>query len=283
MRALRNGPTAALMVALVLATAAQASQKKEFKYSVGPSAMVRVVNEFGPVTVKGVPGRQVVIVATLYSDKVEVVSSQAGHRVMARTQLLQRVGESEGRVDYEVTVPQDSIVTVRSATGPVLAERLRGDLTVEGDAAQVEVRDVSNVHVHVRTIDGPVTLANISHGHVEITSVGGNVQLNSVSGPKVYVNTARGTIHYTGNFGEGGDYLLNNHSGDIEVWLPTSASVDITAQSVKGSVEQDFPLRQKQHTSFVPSPGRSFAGTSHDGASSVRLRSFSGKIRVKKQ
>jgi DUF4097 and DUF4098 domain-containing protein YvlB len=282
MRAIRNGATAITMVALMLGTTA-AAEKKEFKYNVGSGAMVSVVNAFGPVTVKGGPGRQVVIVAIPSSDKVDVDCSQAGNRVTARTQLLQRVGESEGRVEYEVTVPQDSIVTVRSATGPVHAERLRGDLTVEGDAAQVEVRDVSNAHVHVRTVNGPVTLENISNGHVEITSVGGNVRLNSVSGPKVYVNTARGTIRYAGDFGGGGDYLLNNHSGDIEVWLPTTASVDITAQSIKGSVEQDFPLRQKQHTSFVPSPGRSFAGTSHDGASSVRLRSFSGKIRVKKQ
>ncbi|HEV8525181.1 MAG TPA: DUF4097 family beta strand repeat-containing protein [Terriglobales bacterium] len=283
MRAVRNGATGAVMLVLTLATTATAADKKEFKYTVGPGATVTVVNEFGPVTVKGASGRQVVIVATMHSDKVQVNSSQAGNRVVARTYAPQRTSEEEGRVEYEVLVPQDASVTVRSATGPIRAERLRGDVMLEGDAATVEVREVSNAHVHVRTVNGPITLTNISKGHVEITSVGGNVQLTSVSGPKVTVNTTKGTIHYSGNFGDGGDYLLNNHSGDIEVLLPTTASVDITAQSIKGSVEQDFPLREKQHTSFVPSPGRSFAGTLHDGASSVRLRSFSGKIRVKKQ
>lgn len=285
MPAIRNGATAVTMVALMLGTTASAGQKKEFKYNVGPGATVSVVNDFGPVTVRGAPGRQVVIVATVHSDKVQVECSQAGNRVAARTYAPQRSSEEEGRVEYEVLVPQDASVTVRSATGPIRAERLHGDVTLEGDAATVEVRDVSNAHVHVRTVNGPITLTNISRGHVEITSVGGNVQLTSVSGPKVTVNTTKGAIRYSGNFGDGGDYQLNNHSGDIEVLLPTTASVDITAQSVKGSVEQDFPLRRKQHTSLVqvPDTGRSFAGTSLEGASSVRLRSFSGKIRVKKQ
>ena len=77
--------------------------------------------------------------------------------------------------------------------------------------------------------------------------------------------------------------MLVNHSGDIDVTLPAFASVDLSARSITGSVENDFPLQQKQHSSFVPSPGRAFAGTSNTGASSVQLRSFSGKIRVKKQ
>jgi hypothetical protein len=42
-------------------------------------------------------------------------------------------------------------------------------------------------------------------------------------------------------------------------------------------------LQQKSHNSFVPMQGRSFAGTSNSGSSSVELQSFSGKIRVKKQ
>jgi len=154
---------------------------------------------------------------------------------------------------------------------------------VEGDAAQVDVRDVRNAHVHVRTISGPVTLGSINNGHVEVISLSGNVQLEAVSGPKVAVNTAKGSIRYNGDFGEGGEYMLVNHSGNIDVALPAFASVDLNARSITGSVENDFPLQQKQHSSFVPSPGHSFAGTSNTGASSVQLRSFSGKIRVKKQ
>jgi DUF4097 and DUF4098 domain-containing protein YvlB len=260
-----------------------ADNRKEFRYTVGPGASVTVTNASGPVEVKGFSGRQVVIVATSHSDNVEVDCGQKGNRIQAVTHLLGRPEGPSDRVEYQLLVPPDASVIVRAPSGPITAERMRGDLTLEGDAAAIDVHDVRDAHVHVRTISGPVSLGSISNGHVEVTSLSGNVQLYAVSGPKVSVNTAKGAILYNGDFGEGGDYMLVNHTGNIDVTLPAYASVDLTARSIAGSVENDFPLQQNPHPTFVPSPGRSFTGTSNSGASSVQLRSFSGKIRVKKR
>ncbi len=275
----------ALLALAFAATAALAGEsKKEFKYTVGPKPLVTIVNEFGPVSVRGVPGRQVTITATTHSDKVDVDSSQAGNRTEVRTHTLQAASPEEARVDYEVTVPMDASVSVRGSTGPYSAEKLRGDVMLEGDAAQVQVRDVSTAHVHVRTVDGPITLTNIRGGHVEITSVGGDVELVDVTGPKVTVNTTSGNIRYSGDFGANGDYSLSNNFGNIDVSLPATASVDLTARSLKGSAVSDFPLQQpRQHTTFPLTAGKAFAGTANNGASSVRLRSLSGTIRVTKR
>jgi len=273
-----------LVAAGVLTVAAfAADNRKEFRYTVAPGASVIVINDSGPVDIKGSAGHQVVIAATTHSDKVEVICGQSGNRVQATTHFLQRTEGPDGRVEYLVLVPSDASVTVRAPSGPITAGKLRGDVSVEGDTAQVEVRDVSNAHVHVRTISGPVSLGNISNGHVEITSLSGNVQLDAVTGRKVAVNTAKGSIRYNGDFAGGGDYMLVNHSGNIDVTLPASASLDLTARSIAGSVENDFPLKQQQHPTSTITAGHSFAGTSNSGASTVQLRSFSGKIRVKKQ
>ena len=269
-------------VGLLTVAAFAADNRKQCRYTVGPGASVTVTNEAGPVEIKGAPGRQVTIVAVPHSDKVQVDCGQTGNRIQATSHLLQRTEGADAQVEYQVLVPQDASVTVRASGGPITAEKLRGDLTLEGDAAQVDVHDVSHAHVRVRTISGPVSLANISNGHIEITSLSGSVQLDAVSGPRVSVNTAKGAIRYNGDFGEGGEYMLVNHSGNIDVTLPASASVDLSARSISGSVENDFPLQAKSHPTFPISQGRSFAGTSNAGASSVQLRSFSGKIRVKK-
>jgi DUF4097 and DUF4098 domain-containing protein YvlB len=284
MQSMSNGLKWSLVATGFLTVAAFAGDnRKEFRYTVGPGASITVTNESGPVEVKGSGGHQLVIVTTTHSDKVEVDCDQNGNRIQATTHVLQRSQDpADGRVEYQVLVPFDASVTVRAPSGPITAEKMRGDLTLEGDAAQVSVHDVSNAHVHVRTISGPVSLGNITNGHVEITSLSGDVQLEAVSGPKVSVNTAKGSIRYSGDFGGGGDYMLVNHSGNIDVALPASASVDLSARSISGSVENDFPLQQKQHPTFAITQGRSFAGTSNTGASSVQLRSFSGKIRVKK-
>ncbi len=277
-------PRAAVVIAVVacLAGTAFAAGKQQLRYSVTPGANITVVNEFGPVTVKPSDGNQVIVTATPASNKVEVDGSQNGNRVDVRTHFLQHTGDQEGRVDYEVLVPQDATVSIRAGGGPVHIEKLHGDVTVEGDGAPVDVRDLSNAMVHVRTVSGPVTLTNVNNGHIELSSISGNLNLTNVTGPQVRVSSTRSAIVYTGNFGGGGAYSLTSHSGPIDVTLPADASVDVTARSVSGKVQNEYPFQPKTHVSF-PADGRSFAGTANSGASLVRLRSFSGTISVKKQ
>ena len=161
-------------------------------------------------------------------------------------------------------------------------EKLHGDVILEGSTAVVDVRDVNAGHVHIKTLNGPVTLTNVSDGYVEVTSVSGDVALNAVNGAQVHVNSSSGKIHYDGDFGEAGQYSLTSHSGDIEAIAPSYASIEVVARSVQGKVENDFPL-QPEHTSFVARAGSAFAGTVGQAASSVKLLSFSGKIHLKKR
>ncbi len=160
----------------------------------------------------------------------------------------------------------------------------RNALAIPGRASgQITVRNVAKAHVHVRGVTAPVSLADIAGGHVEIVSSGGAVHMVNVSGSKVSVGTASGNITYKGDCSGGGDYSLTTHSGAIDVTLPETASFDLTARSITGLVQNDFPLKEKSHTPFVPKAGSSFTGTSNSGSSSVELQSFSGRIRVKKQ
>ena len=127
-----------------------------------------------------------------------------------------------GRVDYEILVPADASVTLHSSTGPLRAEKLHGDVTLEGAAATVDVRDITNAHVHVKTLNGPVTLTNVQDGHVEVDSLSGTVTLNRVNGPLVQVISTSGGINYIGDFGDSGEYRLTSHSGDIDATVPDS-------------------------------------------------------------
>jgi hypothetical protein len=231
---------AQLVSVVVLATAicASAEVRKEFRFTVSPGAVISITNQYGPISVKPGASSQVVVVAVLHSEQVEI--------------------------------------------DVLRAEGLHGDVTLEGSQASVEVRDISDAHVHVRTLNGSVALTNIRNGHVEVTSVTGDVVLNSVNGPLVQVNSTSGKIHYEGDFGNSGEYMLTSHSGDIEASAPNDASIDVTARSVRGKVENDFLLEPK-HTPFVVRAGSAFAGTMNKAASSVRLFSFSGKIHLKKR
>ncbi|HZQ23693.1 MAG TPA: DUF4097 family beta strand repeat-containing protein [Terriglobales bacterium] len=284
MQSRRRATRLAITGLVLVAVLAIAETRKDYRFTVGPRANVSVFNEYGPVIVRATSGNQVIVTATVHSDKVEIDNDQSGDRVEIKSHLLPGADSRSGEVDYEVQVPADASVTLHSATGPLHAEKLHGDVTLVGATASIEVRDVANGHVHVNTLSGPVVLSNIQNGHVEITSVGGDVSMSSVSGPKVQVSSTSGKISYDGDFGYAGEYSLMSHSGDIEATVPTGASFDVTARSVHGRVENDdVPFLPKTHTSFVQIPGSSFAGTIGKAASSVVIKTFSGKIRLKKR
>jgi shikimate kinase len=259
-----------------------AESHKEYRFTVGPKAGVSVNNPYGSISVKPSVNNTVVVNAVLHSNKVEVDNSQNGNRLDIQSHLLPGADANSGRVDYELLVPPDASVTLHSTTGPLRAEKLHGDLSLEGAAAMVDVRDISDAHVHVKTLNGPVTLSNVRDGHVEIDSLSGEVTLNSVTGPLVQVVSTSGKIVYLGDFGSSGEYRLTSHSGDIEATVPASTSADVSARSVRGEVEDDIPLEPKSHTWFPIKQGSAFVGTMGKAASSVVLRTFSGKIHLKK-
>src|SRR3954468_5851186 len=270
-------------VAILSVAAFGADNKKEFKYIVRNGASINVMNQFGTVNLKPASGSQVIVVANSHSNKVEADCSQSGNRIEVRTHFLEKANDDEGKIDYEIQVPNGATVSAQVANGSITAEHLNGDVTLKGDSASLEARDINNAHVHAHTVSGPITLANISGGHVEAGTGSGKIMLTNVTGPSVTVNTTSSAISYDGDFGAGGAYQLSSHSGPIEVALPANASVELKAESVNGSVQNDFPLQQKKHSDFTPQAGKSFQGFANSGSSSVQLHSFSGTIRVKKR
>ncbi|HLQ51672.1 MAG TPA: DUF4097 family beta strand repeat-containing protein [Terriglobales bacterium] len=282
--------SAGVLVMVVSASVWAADTRKEFKYNALPGSTVKVSNSVGAIVVRPVAGRQVTIAATTHSDKVQVNSSQMGNRINATTDFVQPVdpGSKDGQVEYEVSVPSDCGVVIQNGSGVTRLDGVHSDVTLDAESGQIELSNITNAHVHVQTLDAPVTLTNIHSQHVEVVSSGGKVQMTNVTGHAVTAKTDSGEITYDGDFAGGGEYSLVNHTGNINVNLPATASVDLAARSLKGTVQNDFPFRPKAaeaHPSAnsANDKARAFLGTSNSGLSSVQLNSFSGTIRVRKR
>ena len=272
-------------VTVILAGTLMSQSKKELHFTVGPRSGVSVMNPYGSISVKPSSGNTIAVTAILHSDKVEIDNNQSGNRVDIQSHLLAGADSDSGRVDYEILVPADASITLHSSTGTLHAEKLHGDVSLEGPGAAVDVRDISDAHVHVKTMNGAVNLDNIKNGHVEVDSLSGEVTLNSVNGALVQVVSTSGRINYIGDFGNSGEYRLTSHSGDIEATIPEWTSADVSARSIRGEVHDDIPLQPKNHTPFPLDKGRAFAGTMGRVAvsSTVVLRTFSGKIHLRKR
>jgi hypothetical protein len=286
----RPGVALALFAVLpLLLSSASAEIKKEFHYSVSPHASLVVANESGPIAIKAGGSGQVNVIATLHSDRVEVDAAQHGNRVELYTHPLQKSSPQESRVDYAIELPPDASIDVRDASGAVQIDGVQGAITIEGDAAEVSATNIQDSHLRVRTLSGPVILDNVHDAEIEVVSVTGPVSMQDADGTTVSVNTTSGPIECKGAFVGGGSYSLTSHTGDITLTIPENAAVDLSARSVKGTVDNELPLNPKSHVSFPVETGRSYAGTSTPanlpalGMPTVSLRSFSGKIHVKKQ
>jgi DUF4097 and DUF4098 domain-containing protein YvlB len=283
--AIQLSAISAVLAGTMMSGTLLAQTHKEYRFNVGPKAGISVNNPYGSVSVKPSIGNVVVINAILSSDKVQVENALVGNRVEVQSRLLAGADAQSGRVEYEILAPADANITMHSSSGTLRAEKLHGDVSLEGAAATVDVRDISNAHVHIKTLNGPVTLTNVQNGHIEVDSLSGNITLRSVNGSLVQVVSTSGGISYIGDFGDHGDYRFTSHSGDIDAVVPDSTSADVSARSVRGEVHDDIPLQPKEHTSFVLKQGVALWGTMGRAAvsSTVVLRSFSGKIHLRKR
>jgi DUF4097 and DUF4098 domain-containing protein YvlB len=262
--------------------------RKESRVEIVPGGTLTVATGGGSVNLKPGAVNAVVVAYTTHSDKVEVdQTSTADHRrIEVRTHVLsdQKLAADESKVDYEISIPPGVSVTVSTVSAPITADGVSGELNLSSESGQVTVRNASRSHVIMQGVAAPVSLTNLSAARIDIMANGGAVQLTNVWGPKIHVATSSGNISYQGDCSGVGSYWFSTHSGNIDLALPETASVDLAAHSYNGTLENDFPLQKKPHNSSPPpKKGSSFAGTSNSGASAVELQSISGRIRVKKQ
>jgi DUF4097 and DUF4098 domain-containing protein YvlB len=266
--------SAVIALLLIISLPGSAQDKKEFSYTVGPHAFISITNHYGPTTIKPSRNRQVVVTTVSYSKAVSFENEQHGNRVELRAMSPQ---EGSALVDYTVLVPSDSLINVRSSTGAIYAQGLGGDLVLQAETATVEVSDLSDAHLHVSTLGGPIMLVNIRNSHLNIRSVDGDVTLHNVTGSSAEVNSAHGRINYDGNPGPAGEFRLMSHSGDIYISIPASASVEISSHSVNGKSDEYLPKRDGVS---ARSSGNPFLKSTTTNASRFVLRSFKGNIRV---
>jgi hypothetical protein len=271
------GIPAGLVVAIsILAVTAAGQEKTELSYTVGPGAVISITNNYGPITVKPSGSRQVVVATVSHSDAVSLVNEQHGDRVELRSESNRQGADL---VDYTVLVPAAAFVSLRSSDGTLRAEGLRGDVVLEAASGSVEVTDISDAHLHVKTLSGPINLTDIRNSHLDVHSVSGDVNLHNVTGPSVEVNSGAGRISYDGDPGRLGEYLLSSHSGDLEVSIPASAWVQIKARSIKSQSDPEFP---NAGNTFATGDKNLLLRPGTAVGSRFELRSFSGKIHLKR-
>ncbi len=278
-----NGKAAGLLASgLLLFSATASAHRIEKHFTVEPRAVITIHYPNGKIVVKAWTKHEVMVIANHASDKVEVTAEQTGNRVDLRTQqLADTVAPDDLRADYEVSVPEDAELQIHDDSGEVSVANVLGDMNVETVAAGVALEDAAG-YLTVKTVGGSFQCVRCA-GRLEVSSISGSFRLLDLRSYHVRAQTSTGNILFDGEFLPNGIYRLKNYSGVIEVRFSPGDSFDLSATSLKGSVNNEAKLTPPAHPQRLSSKFGYALGTFNAGRAKVELTSFDGTINVRKR
>ena len=280
----RVGALAAVMAGFIVAASPAQADRVEKHFAVQNKPKITVRNSSGRIQVKAWSKNEVLVAWTNKSGKSVVETEEAGNRVeVATRQDEDGLTAEDSKTDFEITVPVESELNVRTDSGNVTVDSVHGDMTFDTVGANLQLSDV-NGYLVVKTIDGSL-VCNRCSGKLEANSISGNVSMVDPALESVRVQTSSGNIYFDGSFQSRGIYIMKNFSGTIEVHFSSNDSFDVNATSLKGDVINQASFKPDTHGNAHPASkwGHSLFGTMNEGHAKVELSSFSGTIKILKR
>ncbi|MEJ2008271.1 MAG: hypothetical protein P8Z30_08975 [Acidobacteriota bacterium] len=274
-----------LIPAGLLMAAGPAQTQKTLVTTASPR--ISISNLAGKVEVRGWDRLQVHVEYSISSSKVAVATDQIpGQGPAAKVHFSTYVVDhsSAGQdvnVDYIVQVPTGASLEIHDPQGSVKVESIKGDTSVESLGGDISIAG-SGGHLSVRSVGGNIEVIRPA-GRVEAYSINGNLHFVNPTSSRLKGTTTSGTILYEGDFAPGGDYVLSDYSGDINIICPPTASFELDAKTVRGKLDNQFPIVSRGPAPSFLSSANSIFGTHNTGEATLELTSFSGTIHIRQQ
>jgi DUF4097 and DUF4098 domain-containing protein YvlB len=277
----------ALLFGVATVALAANTEQQEHHFAVKDRPVVIIDNIVnGRIEVKSWKNPEIVVTTTSVAGKVSIEIEQVGDRIdINATSLVSSSQPHEVEANFQILVPEQTELQLRTQTGLILVEQVNGDMKLQSVAGDVHLKEVSG-YIIVKTTSGSL-VCTLCSGKLEFTSISGGSQILQPSLTSINLMTTTGNILYDGDFIRTGLYTMNSGRGLIEVRFSGTDSFDLNAQTYRGTVDNqaaDFlkpdPHGSKHHSSKY---SHSLFGTVGQGMAKVELSSYSGTIRILKR
>ncbi|SRR6266849_2685097 len=223
-----------------------------------------------------------------------------------------RVGKEISRIrnisiSYTIQVPHDTEISATVASGTQTIRGVRGPVKVQAASGSIRVEKIEH-DVQLSTASGSVSATDIG-GEVRISSASGDATVSNTRGD-VVVNAISGVIHVykpgarveadttsgevaiqgaannvkahavsgrvsvQGNPGADSYWDLKSLSGGVQLGVPASANLHLSAEAVSGEIRTDIPI-------VVEEQGKhSLRAHMGNGGGRVDVHTVSGEIHV---
>jgi len=259
--------------------------EKHFSVKSRPVVMLQNITN-GRIDVKSWKNPEVVIAGTQASNKINIETEQVGERVDVTATVLDNTAQpADLEANFQITVPEETELQLRTQTGLIYVEQVTGDMTLQSVAGEVHLKEVSG-YIVVRTTNGSLICTQCA-GKLDFNSVSGSAQLLQPALTNVNLFTTSGNILFDGDFIRTGIYTMRSGKGTVEVHFSGNDSFDLNAQTATGTVDNQAEAYLKPDSHGVKHMASKFTkglfGTVGTGLAKVELSSYSGTIRILKR
>jgi DUF4097 and DUF4098 domain-containing protein YvlB len=286
---------------MVLASTPQGGFEKTLTVN-GPVDL-EVLTRSGDVTVRAGSSGSVFIRGKIYvGDHWLMGNRQADvHEIEQRPPIRQEgnsihidyVNMRNISVDYEVTVPADTVVHTRSGSGDQIIEGTRGNVDTQTGSGDVKLANLTG-EIHLQTGSGNIRARQIS-GPVRGGTGSGDVEIEEAASGDIDLHTGSGNITahgvqggFHGETGSGdvtaegtqsGSWEIHTGSGNVHVRLPANAAFDADISTSSGTVDVGEPIEMTVQ-GRVGDSHKQIRGKVHGGGPLLRVRTGSGDIHI---
>jgi DUF4097 and DUF4098 domain-containing protein YvlB len=178
-------------------------------------------------------------------------------------------------VDYVITVPESTELTIATLSGDIHVKHVAGD-------------------IHVDAKSGDVTITDVKPRGIEASTISGDIHLDQVETDRLEANVTSGDIEYRGKLAKNGRYEFRSVSGNIRLEPDGNEGFSVDASTFSGDFTSDLKLTLEGNSSGnrfsaggrpVVFPGNrgNIHGMFNDGGAHISVRSLSGDIAIAKK
>lgn len=298
--------SAIALVVLFASTMALASTPQggfEKTLSVSGPVDLEVLTRSGDVTVRAGSSGSVFIRGKIYvGDHWLMGNRQADVHEIEQHPPIRQEGNSVHidyvnmrniSVDYEISVPADTVVHTRSGSGDQIIEGTRGNVDTQTGSGDVKLANLTG-EIRLQTGSGNIRAHQIS-GAVRGGTGSGDVEIEEVAAGDIDLHTGSGNITargiqggFRGETGSGdvtaegtqtGSWEIHTGSGNVHVRLPSNAAFDADISTSSGTVDVNEPIEMTVQ-GRVGDSHKQIRGKVHGGGPILRVRTGSGDIHI---
>lgn len=230
--------------------------------------------------------------ARVLEESVESYAFNAGGAISVENVngdiTIEAWDRSDVRVEYRITGRSEGAadrVKVKINSDP---DHIRIDTIYEKSNRWWGSDDGASVHyslkvpasAHLRrvdTVNGSVDIEGVA-GEVEAETVNGTIRARGLRSDAKLSTVNGGVEAEFERFGERQRVSMESVNGRVEVTLPDSADVDIRAETVHGSLRNDFGLEVDKGL-----VGRDLRGKLGSGSARLNLETVNGSINIRRR